>query len=46
VGWTGWALGTCLGALGEAAQRCRPMALTAAVEGGEEQEIPRNQQKL
>lgn len=46
VGWTWQALETCIGALGEAAQRCRPTALSATVEAGEKQEIPRNQGKL
>lgn len=46
VGWTWKALGTWVGALGQAAERSRPTALLAPVEGGEKQEIPRNWGKL
>lgn len=42
VGRSWKALGTCVDALRQAAQRSRPTALLAPVEGGEKQEIPRN----
>lgn len=43
VGWTWQALGMCVGALGKAAEM---QTDGPSVEGGEEQEIPRNKGKL
>lgn len=45
VGWTWKALGTCIDALGEAAEM-QTYGSDSSLKGGEEQENPRNQGKL